>query len=89
MTILPSAFDKLNKNESLKFGDVQLSNSKISIKNKVYSLSSIEKLTVENGTLRIYLHNKPMLGGASAYISLENIPNYDTFLIILSQLRLL
>ena len=58
-------------------------------KNKVYSLSSIEKLTVENGTLRIYLHNKPMLGGASAYISLENIPNYDTFLIILSQLRLL
>ena len=87
--ILPSAFDKLNKNESLKFGDVQLSNSKISIKNKVYSLSSIEKLTVENGTLRIYLHNKPMLGGASAYISLENIPNYDTFLIILPQLRLL
>ena len=87
--MLPPAIDKLNQNKSLKFGDIQLSNSKISIKNKVYALSSIEQLTVENGTIRIYLQDKPMLGGANAHMSLENVPNYHTFLIILSQLRLL
>lgn len=85
--ILPSAIDRLSQNKTLDFGGIQLSNNKISIKNKVYSLSSIEQLTVENGTLRIYLQDKPMLGGANAYISLEKIANYHTLLIIISQLR--